>query len=301
MNNQSQLEPILKSLKLGGMLETLEVRNQEAISRKATYLDFLTLILEDEIERRKAGKLRELLRRGGFDPNKTLENFDFSFNRTINQKQLFDLAACRFVERSENVWFCGPSGVGKSHLAMALAHHACRREMETLCLGTDKMLAHLNGGRADGTYATRLRKYTRPALLVLDEFCLKRLKDQEPEDLYEVISQRHEKSATIITSNRAYREWPEALGDPLIASALLDRLAHNSHQIEITGKSYRTKNLTRYASGFSGLHGRTPGRREPPGGNHGEGQPPEPDLPAGSPKISPGLKARAKANDPECL
>lgn len=271
MNIQSQLEPLLKSLKLGGMLETLEVRNQEAVSRKASYLDFLTLILEDEIERRKSVKLKILLRRAGFDPNKTLENFDFNFNPTINQKQIFDLATCRFIERKENIWFCGPSGVGKSHLAMALAHHACRREIETLFITTARMLAHLNGGRADGTYAARLRKYTRPPLLILDEFCLKRLKDQEPEDLYEVIDQRYEKAATIITSNRAYSEWPDALGDPLIASAVLDRLAYNSHRIEITGKSYRTKNMARYATGFSVRDRQRPGQPAPAGGEESAG------------------------------
>ncbi len=116
MNIQSQLEPMLKSLKLGGMLETLEIRNQEAISRKVSYFDFLTLLLEDEIERRKAGKLKEMLRRAAFDPNKTLENFDFSFNPTINQKQIFDLTTCRFVKKKEGVWICGASGCSSPYL-----------------------------------------------------------------------------------------------------------------------------------------------------------------------------------------
>lgn len=248
MNVQSQLEPMLKSLKLGGVLETLEVRNQEAINRKVSYLDFLILLLEDEIERRKAGKLKEMLRRAAFDPTKILENFDFSFNPIINQKQIFDLATCRFVEKKENVWFCGPAGVGKSHLAMALAHQACRKEIDTLFTTTAKMLSYINGGRADGSYANRMRKFTRPQLLVLDEFCLKPLKNQETEDLYEVINERYEKSSTIITSNRAYSEWMEILADPLIASALLDRLTYNSHRIEITGKSYRTKNSVQYVT-----------------------------------------------------
>jgi len=157
-------------------------------------------------------------------------------------------ATCRFVEKKENVWFCGPSGVGKTHLAMALAHQAYRWEIDTPFATTARMLSHINGGRADGTYANRLRKFTKPALLILDEFCLKPLKDQEPEDLYDVINERHEKGSTILTSNRAYSEWPEALGDPLIASAVLDRLAYNSHRIEITGKSYHTKNSAKYAS-----------------------------------------------------
>jgi DNA replication protein DnaC len=232
---------MLRALRLRGILETMEIRIQEAISRKLGYQDFLTLLIEDEIERRRSKRCALRMKQAGCEAGKTIESFDFSFNPAINQKQIFDLVTCRFVERKENVWFCGPSGVGKTHLALALAHQACRQEIDTVFISTSAMLARIHAGRADGTYPHRLKWFLKPQLLILDEFCLKSLHGQEPEDLYEVINGRHEKTATILTSNRAFSEWPEALGDPLLASAILDRIAYNAHRIEITGKSYRTK------------------------------------------------------------
>ena len=238
---QNQLEQHLKSLKLGGILDTLEVRNKEAIQSHLSYVDFLSLLTSDEIERRKQNRLAMRLQKASFNPGKTLESFEFSFNPAINKKEIFDLATCKFIEDKEHVWFCGATGTGKTHLAQALSHEACRKEMDVLFTTVSKMLSHIKGGRADGTYTGRISKYVRPQLLVLDEFALKPLTPPEPEDLYEVISERHEKGSIMITSNRAKEEWAEVLGDPLIASAIIDRLAYKARQIEITGPSYRTK------------------------------------------------------------
>lgn len=222
-------------------MDTMEIRIQEATNRKLGYLDFLTLLIEDEIERRRSKRCIVRMKHAGCEAGKTMESFDFTFNPAINQKQIFDLATCRFVERKENVWLCGPSGVGKTHLSLALAHQACRHEIDTVFVTTSGMLTYIHAGRADGTYQYRVKKYLKPTLLILDEFCLKPLRGQEPEDLYEIINGRYEKVSTILTSNRAYSEWPDALGDPLLSSAILDRLAYNAHRIEIVGKSYRTK------------------------------------------------------------
>jgi DNA replication protein DnaC len=237
----NQLIQQLKSLKLGGIIDTLEVRNREALERKISYMDFLSLLIEDEIERRNQARYTRMLRKANFDPNKTLESFDFDFNPAIDKKQIFDLASCRYIERKEQVWLMGQSGVGKSHLAQALSHEACRREIDAVFTTVDKMLRDINGGRADGTLGKRMRKYAQPPLLVLDEFALKLFKVQEAEDFYEVISQRCEKGATIITSNRGFEEWPEIFGDSLLASATIDRLSFRAHKIEIVGPSYRTE------------------------------------------------------------
>ena len=140
-----QLLPKLKSLKLSGILATLEVRNQQAIQEKCTYMEFLERLLEDEVERRGQKQLELRLRRSSLDPTKTLEAFDFSFNPSIHRQQIFDLATCSFVERAEAVWILGPSGVGKSHLAHALGHEAVRRGYDVACVRTSAMLAHLNG------------------------------------------------------------------------------------------------------------------------------------------------------------
>jgi len=241
MDLTHQLTPMLRTLRLSGILETLEVRNRQAVEQQASFVEFLTLLLQDEVERRAQNTLRLRLRRAAFDPTKTLEGFDFAFNPKLNKAQLFDLATCHFIERHENVLVYGPTGVGKSHLAQALAHEACRRGFEVLFVSTAKMLAHLAGGRADGTHEQRLARYLRPALLVLDDFGLKPLRPPGPEDLYDVINERYERASILLTSNRDRSEWADLFGEPLLASAALDRLTHGAHFVEITGPSFRAE------------------------------------------------------------
>src|SRR5256886_2344713 len=214
-----QLAPMLRTLRLSGILETLDVRNRQAVEQQSSFVEFLTLLLQDEVERRAQSKLRLRLRRAAFDPTKTLEGFDFSFNPKLNKAQVFDLATGQFIARLKSVLVYGPTGVGKSHLAQALAHEACRRGYEVLFVATDKMLTHLAGDRADGTREARLARYTRPDLLVLDDFGLKPLRAPGPEDLYDVINERYERGSILVTSNRDRAEWPELFGEPLLASA----------------------------------------------------------------------------------
>src|SRR2546428_1402854 len=197
-----QLAPLLRTLRLSGLLETLDVRNRRAVEQQSSFVDFLPLLLQAEVERRAQSKLRLRLRRAAFDPTKTLEGFDFSFNPKLNKAQVFDLATCLFIERHENVLIYGPTGVGKSHVGQALAHEACRRGFDVLFMDTAKMLTHLAGGRADGTHEQRLAPHTPPDLLVLDDFGLKPLRAPGAEDLYDVINERYEKGSIALTSNR---------------------------------------------------------------------------------------------------
>lgn len=216
------------------------MRNRQAIEDKLSYVEFLQRLLEDEVERRAQKQLLLRLRRAAFAMEKTLEGFDWSFNPNINRQQILDLATGQWIERKETCLMVGPAGVGKSHLAQALGHEACRRGYHVLFSPTAKMLAHLGGGRADGTYDRRLAGYLRPDLLILDDFGLRSLRGREPEDFYEVICERYERGSILLTSNRDTSEWTEAFGEnPLLASAVLDRLAHRAHLITITGKSYR--------------------------------------------------------------
>jgi DNA replication protein DnaC len=246
MDNRSQLIPKLKSLRLSGILETLEVRNRQAIDDKLSFVEFLERLLEDEVERRAQKQLVMRLRRASFAAEKTLEGFDWAFNPSLNKQQILDLATGQWIERKEGVLIVGPSGVGKSHLAQALGQEACRRGYNVLFTPVSKMLAQINGGRADGTRDKRLAAYLRPDLMVLDDFGLKPLRGHEPEDFYEVISERYERSSVLVTSNRDYQEWPAAFGDnPLMASAALDRLAHRAHLITIKGASFRAKERPR--------------------------------------------------------
>lgn len=245
MELNHQLEPKLKHLRLSGILATLEARTRQAIDSQWSYVEFLERLLEDEVERRAQKQLGLRLRRATVNATKTLEDFDWRFNPTINRQQLLQLGSCEYVRRKRNVLICGPTGVGKSHLAQALAHEACRQGFDVLFVNTHKMLRHLHGGRADGTWEKRLAGYVRPELLILDDFGLKPLSERMPADLYDVINERYETGSIVVTSNRAPGEWPDLFGDPLLASAGLDRLAHQAETLVITGKSYRAQGRER--------------------------------------------------------
>jgi len=239
MSLHHHLEPKLKRLRLPGILDTLEERTQQAIVAKLSYADFLERLLEDEIERREQKQLALRLRKATFDPDKTMETFDFSFNQEINRQSVLELATCRFVMRKENVLIYGQTGVGKSHLAAALGHTACRKGIDVLYVNVYKMLEHLNSGRADGSYKRRLTGYLKVDLLILDDLGLRPVSHAGAEDLYEIIHERYERGSIMVTSNRAPEEWASCFSDPLVANAALDRINHHAHHVEITGASYR--------------------------------------------------------------
>jgi len=238
---KQHLIPKLKLLRLSGILDTLDVRCQQAIDGHWTYGDFLERLLEDEVERRQQKQLALRVRRATLAGDKTLETFDFTFNPAIPRQRLYDLATGNFIRDKRNALLCGPTGVGKSHLAQALAHEACRRGFDVVFTNAHRMLRHLHASRADNSYEKRLASYIRPDLLVIDDFGLKPLTSPGPEDLYDVINERYEKGSILITSNRAPGEWASWFTDPLLASAGLDRLAHNAHVIVIQGPSYRAR------------------------------------------------------------
>jgi len=241
MNLNHQLLPHVRRLRLSGILETIDVRNRQAIDEHWSYIEFLGHLLEDEVERRAQKQLVLRIRRAALNTTKTLEAFNFNFNPGINRQQLLQLATCDYIRQKGNVLICGPTGVGKTHLAHALAHEACRQGFHVLATDTHKMLRHINGGRADGTLDKRLQDYLRPGLLVLDDFGLKPLTPPAPEDMYNIINERYERGSILLTSNRAPMEWPDLFGDPLLASAGLDRLTHHAEVLTITGSSFRAQ------------------------------------------------------------
>ena len=246
MEMTHQLIPPLKRLRLSGILETLEGRNQQAIDGQWTYIEFLSRLLQDEVERRAQKQLALRIHRAAINTTKTLEGFDFNFNPSVNRQQVLDLGTCTYIRQKRNVLICGPTGVGKTHLAQALAHEACRHGYSVLFVNTYRMLQHINGGRADGTLERRFQTYLRPDLLVLDDFGLKPLQPPAPEDLYDIINERYEQTSILLTSNRAPEEWPDLFGDPLLASAGLDRLTHKAQTVVITGASFRTHRPPRW-------------------------------------------------------
>ena len=185
------------------------------------------------------------------DPDKTLETFDFLFNPKIHEPAIRELARGHFIEKKQCVFLLGPSGVGKSHLAQALGHEACRRGYDVLFQRTSSLLQWITSGVGDGTRERRLQYAMRIPLLVLDDFGLKALSDPMQEDLYEIICGRYEKSPTIITSNRDFNEWPGIFSNSLMASAAMDRLVHHAVKIVVEGKSYRLNNFVETTKGLT--------------------------------------------------
>jgi len=202
MNLQHQLQEQLKVLRLGGFLQSLELRLQQVQGSSLGYIEFLQLLVQDEIERREAKKLNLRLSRASFEEEKTLEGFDFSFNPKLNAKLVRDLGNCSFIEKKEHILLYGSAGVGKSHVAQALGHQACRLGYEVLFTKAVKLFRFLLAGRADHSWDKRIKKYLVPDLLIIDDFALSVLTPTQAEDFYEIVAERHLKSSIIITSNQ---------------------------------------------------------------------------------------------------
>lgn len=240
MSPTDELIPILKKLRLSGVMQSLELRTRQAVDDNLDLSEFLYRVLSDEVGRRDAKQLDLRLKRAAFEHKKTLEDFDFTFNPAIPKAKIIDLATCSFVRNKENVLICGPTGVGKSHIAQALGHRACMAGFAVLYIPAHQMLQQLRASRADDSFDRRLLRFIAPDLLIVDDVGLRPLKPDEPHDLYEVIRQRYERGSMILTSNRAIEEWPPLFGDALLASAAMDRLLHHAQVVDVKeGDSYR--------------------------------------------------------------
>lgn len=238
---QPSLKTVLKRLKLSGLLPVLPDRAAYAVKAKLSPLDFLELVLQDEIDRREHKNLSTRVERAGFQETHTLEDFDWDAPVTFDRDRVRDLFGLGFLERRQDVLFLGPVGVGKTFLACALGHAACRAGRRVLFLRSDHLLRMIHQSRADNSTEKVLRSLLAPDLLIIDDFGLRRLNSQQSSDFYEVIIERHRRSSTIVTSNRTIEEWIPLFDDPILAQSALDRLAHNAFQVVIDGDSYRSR------------------------------------------------------------
>jgi DNA replication protein DnaC len=235
------LKTVLKRLKLSGLVPVLPDRATYAQKASLTPLDFLELALQDEIDRREHKNLANRVGRAGFADHQTFEDFDWNVPVTFDRDRVRDLFSLQFLERREDAIFLGPVGVGKTSLACALGHSACRAGHRVLFLRSDDLLKQIHQSRADNSTERVLRSLLAPDLLIIDDFGLRRLSTQQSSDFYEVIIERHRRASTIVTSNRAIEEWIPLFDDPILAQSALDRLAHNGHQVVMDGPSYRSR------------------------------------------------------------
>lgn len=246
MGVADDLVPVLKKLRLSGVLQSLDLRNREATDDGLAHTEYLYRLLHDEVDRRESKQLSLWLRRAGFEALKSIEDFDFQFNPNVPKAKVLDLATCQFVERKANVVIIGKTGVGKSHLAQALGQRACRAGYSALYVAAHDLLTQQPAAsRADQTYDKKLARFAAPDLLIVDDLGLRPLSGDEPIDLYEIIRSRYERGAMVITSNRDTSEWYPLFGDALLASAAMDRLLHHAHVIDIDGESYRNPKTPR--------------------------------------------------------
>jgi DNA replication protein DnaC len=238
VTDRSALAAALRELKLSGMLDTLDARLAQARAGDLGHLDFLQVLCQDEISRRESMSLARRVRAARFETEATLEGFDFAASPKLPAAQIRDLAALRWLQSGESVILYGPVGVGKSHVAQALAHLVIRGGGDARFIKTSRALAHLAGGRADHSWDKRLRELARPAVLVLDDFAMRELTTAQADDLYELITERAGKSV-IFTSNRAPADWYPLFPNPVVAESLLDRVINTSHQVFMNAPSYR--------------------------------------------------------------
>jgi DNA replication protein DnaC len=236
-----ELKTVLKRLRLSGMLATLPDRWAYARQEKLEYPQFLELVLSDEIERRDHKRVADRLRGAGFEEECTLERFDWSAKIRLDKTRLTELFGLHFLERHANVILCGPVGVGKSYLAQALGHAACRAGYRVLFNRADLLLKTLARSRADNSFDRELRRFLTPDLLVVDDFGLKKLSSQATSDFYDLLIERHTRTSTILTSNRGVDEWMAVFDEPLLGQSALDRFCHRAHQFVIEGESYRKR------------------------------------------------------------
>jgi DNA replication protein DnaC len=233
------LQPRLRQLQLSGMQAAIATRVAEARARGLDPLEFLQLLLDDELARRQAESVARRIQRAHFEEVCDLRDFDFGYNPELPTAQLWELASGRFVEERSSVVLCGPTGVGKTFVAQALGVAACRAGRRVLFTKASALLADLAGGHADGSWPPRMRRYLHPEVLILDDFALRDYSVAQTEDLSEVVSQRYRRGSLILTTNRAPADLYALFPNPVLAEGLLDRLLNSAHLVTMLGRSYR--------------------------------------------------------------
>ncbi len=240
--NLIELQRSLRQLRLGGMAAVLETRLRQAQAEPMAPIDLLATLVSDELTRRSDRLLDRRRKLAAFrDPHKTLDNFDFTFNPKLNRSLVFDLATGAFIDRREDALFLGPGGTGKSHLAQAIGQAAILQGHKVLYRETHILLEEVAEATLDGTRKQYMESVSSVALLIIDDFGMRKLPPTAAEDLLEIVMRRYERASTLLTSNRPVEDWGKLLADVAAVGAMLDRLLHHGHILKCGPRSWRTK------------------------------------------------------------
>ena len=240
--SQVELGYNLQYLKLPFMADNYDSLASQADDQKWSYVQYLTKLIDGEADQRRDRATQRRVRQAHFPVIKTMEQFQWTWPKKINRQQVHNLFRMKFIEEKANVIILGGVGLGKTHLATALAYEACLKGHSALFATAIDVINNLSAAQAAGTFSRELRKYLKPSLLLLDELGYLPIDKTGADLLFQVISHRYERGAMIVTSNRAFKQWPEIFNnDSTLTSALLDRILHHAETIVIEGKSYRMK------------------------------------------------------------
>jgi DNA replication protein DnaC len=229
----------MQHLKLHGMQRALATLIETRTAEQLTHDEFINMLVQAEWEDRENRRIQRSLRTARFRYHASIEDIDFIQMRNLDKNQFLRFADCSFIDRREVILVCGPSGVGKSHLISALGHQGCLKGYKVLYFNCQKLFAQFKVAKADGTYPREIARLEKADLLILDDFGLQAFDAQTRMILLEIIEDRYDKKSTIISSQLPFDKWYELIGEGTIADAILDRLYHGSHRIDLKGESMR--------------------------------------------------------------
>jgi DNA replication protein DnaC len=240
--NPIELKRALKQLRLGGIAAVLETRLHQAQTERMAPIDLISCLVSDELSRRSDRLLERRKKEAEFrDPQVSLDNFDFNFNKKMNRSLVFDLATANFIAKHEDALFLGPPGTGKSHLAQAIGQAAIQQGYRVLYRETHTLINDIADAALDGTRKEHMELLSTVPLLIIDDLGMRKLPATAAEDLLEIVMRRYERTSTMLTSNRPIDDWGKLLGDTAAVTAMLDRLLHHGHVLKCGPRSWRTK------------------------------------------------------------
>ena len=237
------LKTRLREYKLSGIYNSLDERLAYANEKDLSYVEFLELLMEDESNNRRGNSYKKRYSKAKFTSHKTIEDFEFSFQPSINKKIINDCLTCNFIKERKNIVFIGNPGTGKTHLSTAIGIKALTKGYKVLFTSVSEMLHNLHMSKADNSYYQKVDYYLAPDLVILDELGFKKIPNYSADDFFEIISKRYEKNSLIITTNKSFEQWGDIFADNILASAIIDRIVHYSIIIKINGPSFRAKNI----------------------------------------------------------